>query len=40
MTVTDFTPPDGTNAQVAMTIDADRFWTTVLGAYATLPVAQ
>jgi purine nucleosidase len=44
MTVTDFTPPtDGNprhNAQVAMGIDADRFWTTVLNAYGTLPVAQ
>jgi inosine-uridine nucleoside N-ribohydrolase len=40
MTVTDFAPSDSHNTQVAMGIDADRFWTTVLGAYGTLPVAQ
>jgi len=39
MTVTDFTPSDSHNTQVAMAIDADRFWTTVLDAYGTLPVA-
>jgi purine nucleosidase len=39
MTVTDFDTPTGRNAQVAMGIDADRFWTTVLDAYGTLPVA-
>jgi purine nucleosidase len=40
MTVTDFTPSASHNTQVAMTVDADRFWTTVLDAYGTLPVAQ
>jgi purine nucleosidase len=40
MTVTDFTPSPDHNTQVAMAIDADRFWATVLGAYHTLPVAQ
>jgi purine nucleosidase len=39
MTVTDFTPSAGHNTRVAMEVDADRFWTTVLDAYATLPVA-
>jgi purine nucleosidase len=39
MTVTDFTPSAGHNAQVATAIDVDRLWTTVLSAYATLPVA-
>ncbi|HEY6497084.1 MAG TPA: nucleoside hydrolase [Trebonia sp.] len=39
MTVTDFTPSASHNAQVATAIDVDRFWTTVLSAYATLPVA-
>jgi purine nucleosidase len=40
MTVTDFSPAAGRNALVATGIDAGRFWTTVLGAYGTLPVAQ
>ena len=40
MTVTDFTPSDSHNTQVAMAVDADRFWTTVLDAYSTLQVAQ
>jgi purine nucleosidase len=39
MTVTDFTSA-GYNAQVATEIDSDRFWTMVLDAYGTLPVAQ
>jgi hypothetical protein len=40
MTVTDFSRRAGHNALVATGIDAGRFWTTVLGAYGTLPVAQ
>jgi purine nucleosidase len=40
MTVTEFSPPAGQNALVGTGIDADRFWTTVLGAYGTLPVAR
>ena len=40
MTVTEFSPSAGHNAQVATGIDADRFWTTVLGAYETLPAAR
>ena len=40
MTVTDFEPRAGYNAQVATGIDAERFWAIVLGAYATLPVAR
>jgi purine nucleosidase len=40
MTVTDFTAPDGHNTQVATSVDPDRFWATVLDAYARLPVAQ
>jgi inosine-uridine nucleoside N-ribohydrolase len=40
MTVTEFAPSAGHNAQVATAVDADRFWTTVLAAYQTLPVAQ
>jgi purine nucleosidase len=40
MTVTDFTPSTGHNTQVAIAIDVDRFWTTVLDAYEALPVAQ
>jgi purine nucleosidase len=39
MTVTDFEPPAGHNTQVATGIDAERFWSIVLGAYGTLPVA-
>ena len=39
MTVTDFTPSASHNTQVAMAVDADRFWATVLDAYSTLPVA-
>jgi purine nucleosidase len=40
MTVTDFSPEALPNTFVATGIDADRFWTTVLGAYGTLPVAR
>jgi purine nucleosidase len=40
MTVTDFSQSVSHNARVATGINADRFWTTVLGAYGTLPVAQ
>jgi purine nucleosidase len=40
MTVTDFTHSASHNTQVATGIDVDHFWTTVLDAYATLPVAQ
>ena len=40
MTVTDFTPSISHNTRVATGINADRFWTTVLDAYGTLPVAQ
>jgi purine nucleosidase len=41
MTVTDFgAPPDACNALVATSVDAARFWDTVIGAWARLPVAQ
>jgi purine nucleosidase len=40
MTVTDFEPSASYNTQVATGIDAERFWTIVLGAYGTLPVAR
>jgi purine nucleosidase len=40
MTVTDFSKSVSHNAQVATGIDAERFWTTVLGAYGTFPVAR
>jgi purine nucleosidase len=40
MTVTDFAPAAGHNAMVATGIDAERFWTTVLADYGTLPVAR
>ena len=40
MTVTDYAPSAGHNTLVATGIDAGRFWTTVLGGYGTLPVAQ
>jgi purine nucleosidase len=40
MTVTDFTTSAGHNTHVATAIDVDRFWATVLGAYARLPVAR
>lgn len=40
MTVTDFTPSGAANARVAMEIDADRFWATVMRAYGSLPVAR
>ena len=40
MTVTDFSGSAPPNARVATAINADRFWTTVLDAYRTLPVAQ
>jgi purine nucleosidase len=34
MTVTDFSPSSPHNARVATSIDAERFWDVVLGAYA------
>jgi len=40
MTVTEFSPAGGRNAHVATAVNVDRFWTTVLDAYGTLPVAQ
>jgi purine nucleosidase len=40
MTVTDFTPAAGHNAQVATAADTERFWDTVLGCYENLPAAQ
>ena len=41
MTVTDFgAPPEACNALVATSVDAARFWDTVIGAWARLPVAQ
>jgi purine nucleosidase len=40
MTVTDFTATAAHNARVATAIDAGRFWTNVLDAYARLPVAR
>jgi purine nucleosidase len=42
MTVTDFSrlSEGGYNTLVGTAIDADRFWTTVLGAYQALPVAR
>jgi purine nucleosidase len=40
MTVTDFTATAAHNTRVATAIDADRFWTAVLDAYARLPVAR
>jgi purine nucleosidase len=40
MTVTEFLPPARQNALVGTGIDTGRFWSTVLGAYGTLPVAQ
>jgi len=40
MTVTDFSDSVLPNARVATAINADRFWTTVLDAYRTLPVAH
>jgi purine nucleosidase len=40
MTVTDFSATAAHNTRVATAIDADRFWTTVLDAYARLPVAR
>jgi purine nucleosidase len=40
MTVTDFTSSGAANARVAMEIDADRFWATVMRAYGSLPVAR
>jgi hypothetical protein len=39
--VTDFTAAPGeANAQVATSIDVERFWAVVLGAYERLPVAR
>jgi purine nucleosidase len=41
MTVTDFrAPAPARNALVAMSVDAARFWDTVIGAWARLPAAQ
>ena len=40
MTVTDFSRSAAHNTRVATGIDAGRFWTTVLAAYETLPVAR
>ena len=43
MTVTDFDIPgqvDSGNAQVAMSIDVDRFWEVTLGAYAQVAAAM
>jgi purine nucleosidase len=41
MTVTDFTAASGEcNAQVATSVDVERFWAVVLGAYERLPAAQ
>jgi purine nucleosidase len=40
MTVTDFAAAEGPNTHVATSVDASRFWATVLSAYETLPVAQ
>jgi purine nucleosidase len=40
MTVTDYAPSASHNTQVATGVNAERFWTTVLGAYGTLPVAR
>jgi inosine-uridine nucleoside N-ribohydrolase len=39
MTVTDFSPATGHNAQVATSIDVDRFWDVVLAAYTTVAAA-
>jgi purine nucleosidase len=40
MTVTDFAATEGHNTHVATSVDAERFWATVLAAYERLPVAQ
>jgi purine nucleosidase len=41
MTVTDFrAPAQACNALVATSVDAARFWDTVIAAWASLPVAQ
>jgi purine nucleosidase len=41
MTVTDFqAPAQYRNALVAMSVDAARFWDTVIGAWARIPAAQ
>ena len=41
MTVTDFrAPAQYNNALVATSVDADRFWDTVIGAWARIPAAQ
>ena len=41
MTVTDFrAPAQARNALVATSVDAARFWDTVIAAWASLPVAQ
>jgi purine nucleosidase len=41
MTVTDFqAPAPACNALVATTVDADRFWDTVIAAWAAIPAAQ
>jgi len=40
MTVTDFkAPAQDRNALVATTMDADRFWDTVIAAWARIPAA-
>jgi purine nucleosidase len=36
MTVTEFNPASRPNARVATAVDVDRFWQTVLGAYAAV----
>jgi purine nucleosidase len=41
MTVTDFqAPAQYRNALVAMSVDAARFWDTVIAAWARIPAAQ
>ena len=41
MTVTDFrAPAQARNALVAMSVDAARFWDTVIGAWARIPAAR
>jgi purine nucleosidase len=39
MTVTDFSGSEVHNAQVATSIDVDRFWDVVLGAYGCVAAA-
>ena len=40
MTVTDFSPSAAHNARVAIAVNEERFWRTVLSAYGRLPAAQ